>query len=56
VVASSSRLKPGEKGTVSVRIDIRGRMGQLTKTVQVFSNDPDKKILTLVIKAHIQPQ
>jgi hypothetical protein len=54
VVASSSRLKPGEKGKISVKVNIQGRAGHLSKSVQVFSNDPKKKIVTLIVKANIE--
>jgi hypothetical protein len=54
VVASSSRLKPGEKGTISVKVNIKGRAGHLSKSVQVFSNDPKRKIVTLMVRATIE--
>jgi hypothetical protein len=54
VVASSSRLKPGEKGEIIAKIDIKGRAGSISKSVQVFSNDSKKKVLTLILRATIQ--
>jgi hypothetical protein len=54
VVASSSRLKPGEKGEIIARIDIKDRAGSISKSVQVLSNDPKKKVLTLILRVTIQ--
>lgn len=53
-MASSSCLKPGEKGKIIVRIDIKGKMGSISKTVQVFSNDPKRPVVTLTLKAAIK--
>jgi hypothetical protein len=53
-MASSSRLKPGEKGNIIAKIDIKGRAGSISKSVQVFSNDPKRPIITLSLKATIR--
>ncbi|PIQ93240.1 MAG: hypothetical protein COY75_07960 [Nitrospirae bacterium CG_4_10_14_0_8_um_filter_41_23] len=53
-MASSSRLKPGEKGNIIAKIGIKGRAGSISKSVQIFSNDPEKKVLTLILRATIQ--
>jgi len=53
-MASSSRLKPGEKGNIIAKIDIKGRAGSISKSVQVFSNDPKRSIITLFLKATIR--
>jgi hypothetical protein len=53
-MASSSRLKPGEKGNIIAKIDIKGRAGSISKSVQVFSNDPKRPIITLFLKATIR--
>jgi len=55
-VASSSRLKPGEEGKIVATIDIKGKIGFLTKTVKVFTNDPQKPVVNLVLKALIKAQ
>lgn len=49
-MAGSSRLKPGESGSVKVSVDFGFVIGKIVKTVEVFSNDPDrpKVILTIV--------
>jgi len=53
-VASSGHLKPGEKGRISVSVDVRRKSGGLTKTVQVFTNDPKKAITTLSVRMFIK--
>jgi hypothetical protein len=52
-MASSSRLQPGEKGKITVTVDIRGRAGRVLKTVRVYANDPNKPVTTLSIRVHI---
>ena len=53
-MASSSRLKPGEKGKITVSVDTKGKLGITTKSIQVFTNDPKKPVtyisLTMKIK------
>jgi cytochrome c553 len=49
-MASSSRLKPGEKGKIKVAVDIRGKFGKIVKTVQVVTNDPQRRQTTLSLK------
>jgi len=56
VVASSSHIKPGDKGKITAKIDIKGRSGALSKNVQVFSNDPKRPTVTLSLKAIIKKQ
>lgn len=56
MVASSSRLKPGEEGKIAATIGIKGKIGYITKTVKVFTNDPKKPTVTLVLKALIKAQ
>jgi len=53
-MASSGHLKPGEKGKITVKIDMRGRKGSLFKTVQVSSNDPKRTSVVLSLRATIQ--
>lgn len=54
MVASSSRLKPEEEGKIVATVDIKGKIGYITKTVKVFTNDPKKPMVTLVLKALIK--
>ncbi len=53
-MASSSRLKPGEKGKIRVAVDIRGKFGNIMKTVQVQTNDPQRPQTTLSMKMKIK--
>jgi hypothetical protein len=54
VMASSSQLKPGEKGKLIAKINIKGRVGSVSKGVQVFSNDPKRSLVTLFLNATIK--
>lgn len=54
MVASSSRLKPGEEGKIVTTIDIKGKIGYISKTVKVFTNDHKRPTVTLVLKALIR--
>lgn len=53
-MASSSRLKPKEKGRINVFVDVRGKAGNITKTVQVFTNDPKSPVTTLSVTMHVK--
>lgn len=53
-MASSSRLKPGEKGEIQISVDIRGKLGTIYKTVQVYANDPRTPQTTLAIRMVIK--
>jgi hypothetical protein len=53
-MASSGRLKPQEKGKISVSVDVRGKSGNLIKTVKVYTNDPNKAVTTLSVKMSVQ--
>jgi hypothetical protein len=52
-MASSSRLKPGEKGKIKVAVDVRGRRGRMVKKVQVSTNDPKTPRVILVLKMRV---
>jgi len=54
VVASSSRLKPGERGKINVSVDIRGRTGYISKTIQVYANDPKNPVTKLAVQMYIK--
>ena len=46
-------LKPGESSNLEVTFNSKGRKGPQTKTVNVTTNDPEKKAVTLTIKCNI---
>jgi hypothetical protein len=53
-MASSSRLEPGEKGKISVSVNVAGRIGPMSKTVQVSSNDPKKPLAILTVRMNVK--
>jgi hypothetical protein len=53
-VASSKEIKPGEKGSISVVVDMRGKKGFFVKTVDVYTNDPVTPVTTLSVKIHVK--
>ena len=53
-MASSSRLKPGEKGSITAKVDTAQRNSILVKTIQLISNDPKRPTVVLTLKATIQ--
>jgi hypothetical protein len=50
-VLSSKNLKPGEEGELNIKFDTKDRSGKVTRTVTVFSDDPDqpRQIITLYV-------
>jgi hypothetical protein len=53
-VVSSTHLNPGEKGKISAKVKIKGKVGSISKSVEVFSNDPKKPVVNLLLKALIR--
>lgn len=53
-MASSSRLKPGEKGKIHTKVETAGRKGFISKGITVHSNDPKRPVINLTLKANIQ--
>lgn len=49
----SKLLKPGESGTIPIKLDTSRFKGALTKTVTVTSNDPKKPRIVLMLKGEI---
>ena len=54
MVASSSHLGPGEKGKINVSVDIRGKTGRVSKTIQVYANDPANPVTKLTVTMYIK--
>jgi len=52
--ASSGRLKPGEKGSITVAIDMRGKKGIFSKKIDVYTNDPITPVTTLSVKISVK--
>src|SRR5574340_1700548 len=53
-MASSSHLKPGERGQIHVSVDLRGKSGFISKTIQVYANDPKNPVTKLDVKMYIK--
>jgi hypothetical protein len=53
-VVSSSRLKPGEEGSIRVIVDLRGKQGIYSKTMDVYTNDPITPVTTLAVKISVK--
>ena len=53
-MASSSHLKPGEQGKIVAKVDTGYRSGILLKSIDVFTNDPQRPRVTLALKARIK--
>jgi hypothetical protein len=53
-VASSSHLKPGERGSIIAKVDTHGRQGIVVKTVEVVTNDPLHRRVVLTLKVDVR--
>ena len=53
-MASSSHLKPGEKGMLSVSVDLAGKKGPISKTAQVITNDLVSPVITLMVTMSVK--
>lgn len=53
-IPGSKRLKPGEKGSISVVLDMRGKKGIFSKTIDVYTNDPITPVTTLTVKIAVR--
>jgi mono/diheme cytochrome c family protein len=53
-VVSSSRLKPGEEGSIRVIVDLRGKQGIYSKTMDVYTNDPVTPVTTLSVRISVK--
>jgi hypothetical protein len=53
-MASSDHLKPGEKGKIKAKVELDGRKGIISKGINVYSNDPKRPAVTLILKAAVR--
>ena len=53
-MASSSRLGPQEKGKISVNINVKGKYGNIQKTIQVKTNDPANPVTVLSLTMQVR--
>jgi len=52
-MASSSHVKPDDKGVIAVKVNTAGRKGLIVENVEVMSNDPLRTQITLTIRAFV---
>jgi hypothetical protein len=52
-MASSSHIRPNEKGTITVKVNTAGRKGLIVENVEVTSNDTLRPQITLTIRAFV---
>ncbi|OGW28163.1 MAG: hypothetical protein A2X59_13235 [Nitrospirae bacterium GWC2_42_7] len=53
-MASSSHLKPGEKGKISVSVNNNGKSGNISKTIQIYTNNPKKPVTTISVAMRVK--
>ena len=53
--AGQGPIKPGESDSVTVYVDTTGKKGKLATGVRMFTNDPGKRSMVLLIKARVVP-
>jgi hypothetical protein len=51
---SSKKLQPGESGTIRIELDTANRLGKLTRTVTLITNDPSEPNRTITLFANIE--
>ena len=49
------KIAPGEAGMVNARLDTSDFSGPISKSISVYTNDPENPKLQLVMKAKVQP-
>jgi len=52
-MASSSHLKPGQKGVLTARAETALKKGTVIETVSVLSNDPRRPKIVLTLQATV---
>jgi hypothetical protein len=53
-MASSSQIKPGETGSVTATVSLKNYNGRVTKEITVYSNDPQKPRVSLILTADVR--
>ena len=53
MMASSSHLKHGEKGTLTAKVSTLNKKGLTIETIEVLSNDPKRPKVILTLQATI---
>lgn len=55
VAEYDQQVAPGKAGKINVKLDTSSFTGPISKSVAVFTNDPDNPKIQLVMKAEVQP-
>lgn len=53
-LVSSEKLEPGQNGTLKIELDTTNRLGRMSRTITVTSNDPSEPQKILTIYAEVQ--
>lgn len=54
MMASSSHLKPGEKGAISAKMSTAAKKGLTIETIEIISNDPKRPKVVLTLQAVVE--
>ena len=49
-------MKPGESGEIKVTFDSKNKLGKVTKTVTIYSNDKVVPIKKILVHANVVPR
>ena len=47
-------IHPGGEGKIWLKINTKGRRGEITKSATVYTNDPNQRVVTIRIRARIK--
>ena len=50
---SEREIAAGESGKLEIELHTEDNTGEMTRTIKVYTNDPDNKIIKIVIKATV---
>lgn len=56
VSLAQKEVAPGKTGSISATLNTQNSEGTIVKTIQVFTDDPDNKSITLQLKATVAPE
>ena len=55
VTVSQKKTPPGKEGEIKVIFDSLGFEGEVLKHIEIYTNDPENSLITLELKAQVQP-
>jgi len=56
VSLAQKEIAPGKTGSISATLNTQNAEGTIVKTIEVFTDDPDNKSITLQLKANVMPE